>query len=46
MRPFNHINATTVEEAVAALADHNMVISGERTSGTLKDNILMNYPPP
>ena len=45
MRPFNHINETTVEVAVAALKDHNMVISGGTDLlGTLKDNILMNYP--
>jgi len=45
MRPFNHINARSVEEAVAALKDHNMVISGGTDLlGTLKDNILMNYP--
>lgn len=45
MKPFNHINATSVDEAVAALKDHNMVIAGGTDLlGTLKDNILENYP--
>ncbi|HHT17359.1 MAG TPA: pyridine nucleotide-disulfide oxidoreductase, partial [Papillibacter sp.] len=45
MRPFNHINASTVDEAVSALKGNNLVISGGTDLlGTLKDNLLMNYP--
>jgi len=46
MKPFQHTNATTVDEAVAALSDaRGKVISGGTDLlGTLKDNILPVHP--
>ena len=46
MRPFNHINAKTLEEAVAVLrkGDANVIAGGVDLLGTLKDNITPAYP--
>lgn len=46
MKPFKHINARTIEEAENALHENNAVIIGGGTEllGTLKDNILPEYP--
>ena len=46
MRPFNHINATTLEEASEILIKENTVAmaGGGDLLGTLKDNILPIYP--
>ena len=46
MRPFNHVNATSLAEAKTALADGKTTIiaGGTDLLGTLKDNILRDYP--
>ena len=46
MRPFNHINAKSLDEAVAALqkGDANVLAGGVDLLGTLKDNITPEYP--
>jgi NADPH-dependent glutamate synthase beta subunit-like oxidoreductase len=46
MRPFNHINAKTVEEAVSALGGgkNKAIAGGTDLLGTLKANILPTYP--
>ena len=47
MKPFQHINAQTIDEAAAALADgvSRPIAGGTDLLGTLKDNILPEYPP-
>ena len=46
MRPFNHLNAKSLEEAVAVLrkGDANVLGGGVDLLGTLKDNITPEYP--
>ena len=46
MRPFNHVNATSLAEVKTALADGKTTIiaGGTDLLGTLKDNILRDYP--
>ncbi|NLA73914.1 MAG: molybdopterin dehydrogenase [Deltaproteobacteria bacterium] len=46
MRPFNHVNATSLAEIKTALADGKTTIiaGGTDLLGTLKDNILRDYP--
>ena len=46
MRPFNHINAKSLDEAVSALrkGDANIIAGGVDLLGTLKDNITPAYP--
>ena len=46
MKPFNHINATTVDEAAAVLGSgtNSLIAGGTDLLGTLKDNILPDYP--
>ena len=46
MRPFNHVNATSLAEIKNALADGKTTIiaGGTDLLGTLKDNILRDYP--
>lgn len=46
MKPFNHTNATTLAEASTALSDGKTVLiaGGTDLLGTLKDNILPDYP--
>ena len=46
MRPFNHINAKSLDEAIAALqkGDANVLAGGVDLLGTLKDNITPEYP--
>ncbi len=46
MKPFNHIHAKSLEEAVTALGDGKTSINAGGTDllGTLKDNILPGYP--
>lgn len=48
MKPFTHINALTVEEAVAALAEHDgkarLNAGGTDLFGVLKDEFLPVYP--
>jgi len=46
MRPFNHLNAKTLDEAVAALqkGEANVIAGGIDLLGTLKDNITPEYP--
>ena len=41
MKPFNHLNAKSLDEAVAALqkGDANVIAGGIDLLGTLKDNI-------
>ena len=46
MKPFNHVNATSVAEIKTALADGKtaLIAGGTDLIGTLKDNILRDYP--
>ena len=46
MRPFNHVNATSLAEVKTALADGKttLIAGGTDLLGTLKDNILRDYP--
>jgi xanthine dehydrogenase YagS FAD-binding subunit len=46
MKPFNHVNATSLAEVKTALADDKTTIIAGSTDllGTLKDNILRDYP--
>lgn len=46
MKPFKHINARTVNEAVVALGSGktDIIAGGTDLLGTLKDNILPDYP--
>ena len=46
MRPFNHLNAKSLDEAIAALqkGDANVLAGGVDLLGTLKDNISPEYP--
>ena len=46
MRPFNHYNAKTLDEAIAALqkGEANVIAGGVDLLGTLKDNITPEYP--
>ena len=46
MRPFNHINAKSLDEAVSVLrsGDANIIAGGVDLLGTLKDNITPAYP--
>ena len=46
MKPFNHVNATSLAEVKTALADGKTTIiaGGTDLLGTLKDNILRDYP--
>ncbi|HHX73947.1 MAG TPA: molybdopterin dehydrogenase, partial [Firmicutes bacterium] len=46
MRPFNHINAKSLEEAAAVLGKGKSSLNAGGTDliGTLKDNILPDYP--
>ncbi len=46
MRPFNHLNAKSLDEAIAALqkGDANVIAGGVDLLGTLKDNITPEYP--
>ena len=46
MRPFNHVNATSLAEIKTALSDGNttLIAGGTDLLGTLKDNILRDYP--
>jgi len=46
MRKFTHINASTIDEAVAALAKGNAcaIAGGTDLVGMLKDNVLPDYP--
>ena len=46
MRPFNHLNAKTLDEAIAALqkGEANVIAGGVDLLGTLKDNITPEYP--
>src|SRR5512145_934779 len=46
MKPFNHVNATSLVEVKTALADGKTTIiaGGTDLLGTLKDNILRDYP--
>jgi xanthine dehydrogenase YagS FAD-binding subunit len=46
MRPFNHTNATSIAEIKTALADGKttLIAGGTDLIGTLKDNILRDYP--
>lgn len=46
MKPFNHINATSIAEIKTALADGKttLIAGGTDLLGTLKDNILRDYP--
>ena len=46
MKPFNHTNATSLAEVKTALAGGKTIIiaGGTDLLGTLKDNILPNYP--
>jgi xanthine dehydrogenase YagS FAD-binding subunit len=46
MRPFNHTNATSIAEIKTALADGktSLIAGGTDLVGTLKDNILRDYP--
>jgi xanthine dehydrogenase YagS FAD-binding subunit len=46
MRPFNHTNATSIAEIRTALADGKttLIAGGTDLVGTLKDNILRDYP--
>ena len=46
MKPFNHINATSLEDATAALGGGkaSLIAGGTDLLGRLKDNILPDYP--
>ena len=46
MKPFNHTNATSIAEIKTALADGKttLIAGGTDLLGTLKDNILPDYP--
>jgi hypothetical protein len=46
MKPFNHTNAKTLDEAVSALGcgKSSLIAGGTDLLGTLKDNILPDYP--
>lgn len=46
MKPFNHTNATSIAEIKTALADGNttLIAGGTDLMGTLKDNLLRDYP--
>ena len=46
MKPFNHLNAKSLDEAIAALqkGDANVIAGGIDLLGTLKDNITPEYP--
>ncbi len=46
MKPFNHTNATSIAEIKTALADGKtaLIAGGTDLLGTLKDNILREYP--
>ncbi|SHH62890.1 NADPH-dependent glutamate synthase beta chain [Sporobacter termitidis DSM 10068] len=46
MKPFSHINATTLDEAVSVLhgGKSSLIAGGTDLLGTLKDNILPEYP--
>ncbi len=46
MRPFNHLNAKSLDEAIAALqkGEANVLAGGVDLLGTLKDNISPEYP--
>ena len=46
MKPFNHTNATSIAEIKTALADGKttLIAGGTDLMGTLKDNILRDYP--
>lgn len=46
MKPFNHMNAKSLEEAVSALGSGNssVIAGGTDLLGTQKDNILPDYP--
>jgi NADPH-dependent glutamate synthase beta subunit-like oxidoreductase len=46
MKPFNHTNAATLDEAVTALGTGKarLIAGGTDLLGTLKDNILPDYP--
>jgi NADPH-dependent glutamate synthase beta subunit-like oxidoreductase len=46
MRPFKHINAKTLDEAAVVLGSGNnaLIAGGTDLLGTLKDNILPDYP--
>ena len=46
MRPFNHLNAKSLDEAIAALqkGEANVIAGGVDLLGTLKDNITPEYP--
>ena len=46
MRPFNHLNAKSLDEAIAALqkGEANVLAGGVDLLGTLKDNITPEYP--
>ncbi|SHI16805.1 NADPH-dependent glutamate synthase beta chain [Sporobacter termitidis DSM 10068] len=46
MKPFSHINAKTLDEAVSALhsGKSSLIAGGTDLLGTLKDNILPEYP--
>ncbi len=46
MKAFNHVNATSLDEARTALADGKteLIAGGTDLVGTLKDNILRTYP--
>ncbi len=46
MKPFNHTNATSIAEIKTALADGKttLIAGGTDLLGTLKDNILRDYP--
>ena len=46
MRPFNHLNAKSLDEAIAALqkGEANVLGGGVDLLGTLKDNITPEYP--
>jgi xanthine dehydrogenase YagS FAD-binding subunit len=46
MRPFNHTNATSLAEIKTALSDGKttLIAGGTDLLGTLKDNILRDYP--
>ncbi len=46
MKPFNHVNAASVAEIKTALADGKtaLIAGGTDLIGTLKDNILRDYP--
>ena len=46
MKPFKHINANTLDEAAAVLKSgtNSLIAGGTDLLGTLKDNILPDYP--